>query len=110
VAGGQQAERAVAFLGGPVLRGLLPPARWFGSATAGFLVGSAAPPGRGARAGVAPALRLALGVAAPIGRTAPFLELSLLGAGHTPAGNTAALMLTFGVRHDRVRPEAGNGE
>jgi hypothetical protein len=107
VPGGSQQERSAAVLAGPVLKGLLPPARWFAGVTAGALWGTAVPPGRSARGGLAPALRLSLGVAAPVGRTAPFLELSLLSAGHTPAGGLTALLLSLGVRHDLVRPEAG---
>jgi hypothetical protein len=111
VPGGRQAERSAALLAGPAIRGLLPPFRWFGSATGGLVLGSVDPPGHGTRAALAPALRLGLGATLPIGRTAPFLELSLLGAGHTPVGGLSALMLTFGVRLDTVRPpSAGNGE
>jgi hypothetical protein len=101
-AGGTRTASTVALLGGPVLRGLFSRGRWAGSATVGLLAGTGGAPGGGSRTGLAPALRLGVGVSAP-GRTAPWLELGLLAAGSTPAGAFTALTLTLGARHDWTR-------
>ena len=102
VAGGHETLGGAAFLAGAVLKGLTRPARYFASATAGFLVGVAEGPDRASSRGSGLALRLAAGVAAPLRSTAPFLELGYLAAGG-PGGGVSALTLSVGVRFDFVR-------
>ncbi|HET6440184.1 MAG TPA: hypothetical protein VFG59_19125 [Anaeromyxobacter sp.] len=110
VAAGREAGWGAALLAGPVLKGLLPGARWFASSTLGVMVGEAHPPDRSARGGAALAARLALGVAMPVGRSAPYLELGFLGAGRTPMGAFGALTLSLGARFDGVRRTPGGAE
>lgn len=96
-----------ALLVGPVLKGLFRSGRWFAVGTAGLVMGSGGRPGGSSTTGLAPALRLAVGVSGPVRRTSPFLELGLLGAGGTPAGAFTAFTMSVGVRHDWVRAAPG---
>jgi len=77
---------------------------WFASLTAGPWLGVA---GRSGRAGAAPAVRLGLGAALPLRRGAPFVELGLLGTGHTPLDGQAAVQLSLGYRWDLPRDGGG---
>lgn len=110
VTGGRETQRSALVLAGPVMKGLLPKARWFASGTAGFAVGTAERPGRSSGAGVGLAARLAIGLAVPVRRTAPFLEAAYLRAGG-PGGGVSALTLSLGVRLDLFRGDrAQRGE
>jgi hypothetical protein len=92
---------AVALLAGAALRReLRHGAEAWGSLTAGLLVVSAEDDGGRDEHGVAPALRLALGLGLPIGRSVPFLEAAFLGAAPAPSGSLGALQLSAGIRFD----------
>jgi hypothetical protein len=107
VPGGSRSAATGAVLAGPVLRGLFSGGRWFAAATAGLLVGSGERVDGETAMGLAPALRLGVGLSLPARRTSPFLELGVLGAGDTPAGAFTAFTMTVGVRHDWVRAAPG---
>jgi cytochrome c5 len=96
-----------AILVGPVLKGLFPGGRWFASGTVGLLVGSGERVGGASDTGVAPALRLGVGLSVPVRRASPFLEAAVLGAGSTPAGAFTAFTISVGIRLDRVRAAPG---
>ncbi len=110
VAGGTERLRLAALLGGPEVVATLPGTRWFASGTAGLVLGRAARPQEdGPAAGLAG--RLAVGVAVPLRRLAPYLEVGLLGAGGLPGGGFAVLQLSLGLRYDTARgPPAGRGD
>lgn len=105
-----RAGTTAALLAGPVLKGLFRSGQWYAAGTAGLALGTGGRPGGGAHTGLAPALRLAVGVSAPVRRTAPFLELGFLAAGGTPAGAFSAFTLSVGVRHDWARAAAARKE
>ena len=108
--GGRETQTGAAVLAGPVLKGLVAGGRWFASGTAGLLVGSARDPAGSSSTSVGLAARLGLGLAVPVQRTAPFLELGFLGAGG-PGGGVRALTLSLGVRFDMSRgDQPGSGE
>jgi hypothetical protein len=109
-AGGAERLRLAALLGGPEVVATLPGSRWFASGTAGILLGRDDRP-QDDRLGAALAGRLAVGVAMPLRRLSPYLELGLLGAGGLPGGAFTSLQLSLGVRLDTARgPAAGQGE
>ncbi len=105
---GHQIQSGATVLAGPVLKGVLPRARWFASGTVGFVVGTARGPAGSSRGGVGLAARLGLGLAVPVQRTAPFLELGFLGTGG-PGGAVRALTLSLGVRFDASSLDASSG-
>jgi hypothetical protein len=107
---GHEIQRGGAALVGPVVKGLLPGARWFASGTAGLLVGSSRGPGSSSATGIGLAARLGLGLAVPVRRSAPFVELAFLGAGG-PGGGVRALTLSLGMRFDVLQAQGpGTGE
>jgi hypothetical protein len=90
-----------ALLGGAAIhRDLRRGPHLFASATAGVLVARADRTDAAPRTGVSPAARLAAGAALPMRVGTPYLEASVLAAGHGPAGAFAAAGLSAGVTFD----------